>query len=97
MSIIEVQNVSKSFILSKKQQQLNHTKSKKKHAVNDLSFFVERGECYGLLGPNGAGKTTTLRMMATLIKPDSGDIIIDGASVLHNPEQVRAKIGFLQN
>lgn len=95
MSIIEVQNVSKSFILSKKQQQLNHTKSKKKDAVNDLFFFVERGECYGLLGPNGAGKTTTLRMMATLIKPDSGDIIIDGASVLHNPEQVRAKIGFL--
>ena len=48
-----------------------------------------------MLGPNGAGKTTTLRMLATLIKPDSGDAEIDGYSVVSEPDKVRQKIGFL--
>ena len=53
------------------------------------------GEVFGLLGPNGAGKTTTLRMLATLIKPDSGDAVLDGSSIVNAPEEVRSKIGFL--
>ena len=48
-----------------------------------------------MLGPNGAGKTTTLRMLATLIRPDSGDALMDGVSVVRQPEQVRRHIGFL--
>lgn len=95
MEIIEVKGVKKTFKLSRKQMKINKTDEALKIAVNDLSFNVHKGECYGLLGPNGAGKTTTLRMMATLIKPDCGDIVIDGASVIESPEQVRAKIGFL--
>ncbi len=64
-------------------------------AVNDLSFTVRRGEIYGLLGPNGAGKTTTMRMLATLIKPTSGDAHVAGQSIVSRPEEVRASIGFL--
>ena len=64
-------------------------------AVDNLSFSVNKGEIYGLLGPNGAGKTTTLRMLATLIKPDSGDAFILGKSVKDSEKEVRKKIGFL--
>jgi len=56
---------------------------------------VRRGEIFGLLGPNGAGKTTTLRMLATLIKPDSGNAFIDGKSIISEENAVRRKIGFL--
>ncbi|HWS29526.1 MAG TPA: ABC transporter ATP-binding protein [Clostridia bacterium] len=93
--IIRVSGLCKSFRLSAKQQKLENTKEKTVHAVSDLSFNAERGEIFGLLGPNGAGKTTTLRMLATLIKPDSGDAVLDGAGIVTEPELVRAKIGFL--
>jgi len=93
--LINVKSLSKSFKLSTKQQKLQNTKEKVIHAVSDLSFSAYEGEVFGLLGPNGAGKTTTLRMLATLIKADSGDAILDGASITTEPENVRAKIGFL--
>ena len=95
MEVIQVQNLKKTFVLSKKQQKIQATNESKIVAVNDLSFAVEKGEIFGLLGPNGAGKTTTLRMLSTLIKPDSGDVIIDGSSVTKEPGKVREKIGFL--
>ena len=47
-------------------------------AVNNLSFSVKAGQCFGLLGPNGAGKTTTLEMLEGIIKPDSGAIFYQG-------------------
>ena len=93
--ILIVQNLHKTFRLSARQQKLEQTKTKVREAVKNLSFTAKEGEIYGLLGPNGAGKTTTLRMIATLIKPDSGDAILDGASVVKEPELVRKKIGFL--
>ncbi|MDE6064098.1 MAG: ABC transporter ATP-binding protein [Lachnospiraceae bacterium] len=93
--ILKVQGLKKTFKLSAKQQKIEKTNEKIKVAVNDLSFTAYRGEVFGLLGPNGAGKTTTLRMLATLIKPDEGDAVLDGASVVKNPEEVRSKIGFL--
>ncbi|MCE5236341.1 MAG: ABC transporter ATP-binding protein [Clostridiaceae bacterium] len=93
--IIRVISLNKSFQLSAKQQKLEGTREKIVHAVNGLSFDAQEAEIFGLLGPNGAGKTTTLRMLATLIKPDSGDAILDGASIVSEPELVRAKIGFL--
>ena len=95
MEVIQVQNLKKTFVLSKKQQKIQATNESKIVAVNDLSFAVEKGEIFGLLGPNGAGKTTTLRMLSTLIKPDSGDVMIDGSSVTKEPSVVREKIGFL--
>lgn len=93
--ILTVSGLSKSFRLSTKQQRHEKTNQKIKVAVNDLSFSAYEGEIFGLLGPNGAGKTTTLRMLATLIKPDKGDAVIDGASIINEAEKVRGKIGFL--
>lgn len=92
---VKVMNITKTFKLSSKQQKLEKTNLRIKTAVNDLSFSAYDGEIFGLLGPNGAGKTTTLRVLATLIKPDSGDAVIDGSSVVSNSVDVRAKIGFL--
>ncbi|MEG0076978.1 ABC transporter ATP-binding protein [Anaerorhabdus sp.] len=94
-TILKVERLKKTFILSKKQMKLEKTKDKKKIAVNGISFEAYRGEIFGLLGPNGAGKTTTLRMIATLIKPDSGDALIDGSSIVKQAGEVRGKIGFL--
>lgn len=93
--ILKVQGLKKTFKLSSKQQKIEKTNDKVKVAVDQLSFTAYRGEVFGLLGPNGAGKTTTLRMLATLIRPDEGDALLDGASIVKNPEEVRGKIGFL--
>ena len=93
--VIIVNNLTKIFNLSKKQQKLEKDGSKIKVAVNDISFTVKKGEIFGLLGPNGAGKTTTLRILSTLMKPNNGDISINGLSVLNEPDKVRAIIGFL--
>ncbi len=65
------------------------------HAVKGISFNVYEGEIYGLIGPNGAGKTTTLRMIAGLIKPSSGSIVLDNIDVVKEPEKARKYIGYL--
>ena len=93
--LLQVKDLCKTFTLSAKQQKLEKTKEKKRKAVDHLDFTAYKGEVFGLLGPNGAGKTTTLRILASLIKPDAGDAILDGVSVVKNPEGVRGKIGFL--
>ena len=93
--ILRVQGLTKTFRLSAKQQKLEKTKEKVRTAVNNLSFTAYEGEIFGLLGPNGAGKTTTLRLLATLIRPDGGDALMDGVSVVKQPGQVRSRTGFL--
>ena len=93
--ILSADGLKKTFRLSAKQQKQQKTKEKTIKAVDDLSFQAYEGEIFGLLGPNGAGKTTTLRMLATLIKADEGDAIVDGSSIRTEPEKVRGKIGFL--
>ena len=93
--ILRVEGLSKTFTLSRKQQRIERTNARRKTAVDGLSFVAHKGEIFGLLGPNGAGKTTTLRMLATLLRPDSGDATIDGSSVVAQPEEVRRKIAFL--
>lgn len=95
MNTLEVHEVTKTFKLSKKQQKLEQTDTTLKVACNNISFTANPGEIYGLLGPNGAGKTTALRMISTLIKPDSGDVIVGGSSVVQAATEVRGKIGFL--
>ena len=92
---ISVRGLRKSFKLSAKQRKLERTDARVKTAVDGLSFDVAPGEIYGLLGPNGAGKTTTLRMLAALVKPDEGDALIEGVSVVDDPAGVRSLIGFL--
>jgi ABC-2 type transport system ATP-binding protein len=62
-------------------------------AVNGVSFTIGKGEIFGLLGPNGAGKTTTIRMLSTVLEPDSGDITIGGNSIRKNAEAARSIIG----
>ncbi len=79
MSILEVKALAKSFGAV--------------HAVKDVSFHVEPGEIYGLLGPNGAGKTTTISMICGLLKPDMGEIRINGSPFSANPEAARKAMG----
>ncbi|WP_067932319.1 ATP-binding cassette domain-containing protein [Alicyclobacillus kakegawensis] len=64
-------------------------------AVNDVSFSVAAGECFGLLGPNGAGKSTTIKMLTTLLKPDAGRVRIAGWDLATEPTRVRASIGYV--
>ena len=62
-------------------------------ALNGLSLDVEEGTVLGVLGPNGAGKTTMVRILATLLTPDSGHATVAGIDVIKNPDQVREVIG----
>lgn len=64
-------------------------------AVDDLSFKVFPGEVFGFIGPNGAGKTTSMRILATLDQPTSGDALVDGLSVIDDPDRVRRRLGFM--
>lgn len=64
-------------------------------AVDQLTFFIPEGQVFGLLGENGAGKTTTLRMLATMLRPTEGRIVIHGVNALDFPEEARSHIGIL--
>lgn len=79
--MIQVQGLSKSFGNVK--------------AVQDVSFSAPDGKITGLLGPNGAGKSTTLRMLYTLLKPDTGSAQVDGFDVKQSPLEVQKRIGVL--
>ena len=81
--MIEVQNLSKSF--------------GKVKAVQNVSFSAANGQITGLLGPNGAGKSTTLRMLYTLLKPNSGLAHIDGFDIAQSPIDVQCRIGVLSD
>jgi len=78
---IEVKNLSKNY--------------GKLQAVDNLSFKVEKGTSFGLLGLNGAGKTTTLKMLVSLIKPNSGTATVSGYDILKEPMEVRRHIGYV--
>jgi ABC-2 type transport system ATP-binding protein len=64
-------------------------------AVRNVSFTVERGTIFGLVGSDGAGKSTLLRMIATMIKPASGAVRIDGLDVVSAKRQVKRRIGYM--
>jgi len=81
--VIVVKNLSKQF--------------GKVQAVRDVTFTAPDGRITGLLGPNGAGKSTTLRMLCTLLRPDSGDALVDGQSILSDPIAVRRRMGVLSH
>jgi len=79
MNIVETQNLTKFYDKNK--------------AVDNINFFIKKGEIFGLLGPNGAGKTTTVSMLSCLIKPTSGDATICGFSILKDSLEVKKRIG----
>ena len=65
------------------------------HAVDDISFSFAAGQVIGFVGPNGAGKTTTMRILATLDEPTEGDALLDGISVVEEPEKARHLVGYV--
>ncbi len=67
----------------------------KTRAVRGLTFSIPRGEIFGFIGPNGAGKTSTIKVMATLLRPTSGRVIVAGHDVAKEPHAVRGKIGYM--
>ncbi|CAB49911.1 ABC transporter ATP-binding protein [Pyrococcus abyssi] len=85
MPILEVKSVTKKFPTPKGEV----------IAVNNVSFSANSGEVLGILGPNGAGKTTTLRMIATIYRPDSGEVLVDGIDAVKNPLEVRKRIAYM--
>lgn len=95
--MIEVQNLRKQFKLTKQQKKELGALSENGtiEAVAGISFISRPGRVFSLLGANGAGKTTTLRMIATLLKPTSGSIKVDGCDVVEQPQEVRRRLGFL--
>jgi ABC-2 type transport system ATP-binding protein len=64
-------------------------------AVDNVSFEVYAGQVFGYIGPNGAGKTTSMRVLATLDLPTAGDALVDGFSVVNDPDRVRRRLGFM--
>lgn len=64
-------------------------------AVDRVSFNVAPGEVVGFLGPNGAGKTTTMRMIASLLEPDAGEILLDGQNIQIEPLFIKRRLGFM--
>src|SRR5882724_11683120 len=63
------------------------------NVLKGINLQVKRGTMLALLGPNGAGKTTTVRILSTLIKPDSGEVRVNGYDVLKDPYKVKSVIG----
>ena len=66
-----------------------------KEAVKNISFEIKENEIIGLLGPNGSGKTTTIGMILGLLKPTSGDVLINGLKIEQNPIEILQKINFI--
>ncbi len=95
MEVLKAENLVKTFAISEKQRKSLGITEKRKTAVDGISFTAKSGEVFGLIGPNGAGKTTTMRMLATLIKPDSGDALYNGTSAVRSPEEIRSQLSFL--
>ncbi|NLF42579.1 MAG: ATP-binding cassette domain-containing protein [Bacteroidales bacterium] len=93
--MIEVNQLSKEFKLSRKQQRENGLKTDIIKVLDNVSFTCQPGRIFSLLGPNGAGKTTTLRIIATILNPSSGSVKVSGYDTLKDPALVRKSIGFL--
>ncbi len=64
-------------------------------AVDDVGFEVHPGEVFGLVGPDGAGKTTTMRMLASVMRPDAGTIVIDGVDVVAEPDRAKRHVSYM--
>jgi len=81
--IIEIKNLSKRY------------KGSDEPALNDISLEIYPNEIFGLLGPNGAGKTTTISILCGLLRPTSGDVMIDGLDLSGDLDEIKQKIGIV--
>ncbi len=93
--MIEVQEVSKIFRLNKKQQKEFNIDNPTFAALDKISFVCKPGSVFSLLGPNGAGKTTMLRIIATILNPDTGGVLINNKNTKEHKNLIRKEIGFL--
>ena len=89
--MIEVQDLAKRFVQGRGRS------ARTVQAVDGVSWSAANGSITGLLGPNGAGKTTTLRMVAGLIAPDAGRVMVDGINVAQQPAAALARMGVLSD
>ena len=64
-------------------------------ALDNLNLDVKKGELLGVIGPNGAGKTTAIRITCCIMKPDQGDVLVDGYSIHKDPLKIKSLIGYL--
>ncbi len=80
--MITINHVSKSYVKGKK-------------SVDNLNLEIKNGEIFGFLGPNGAGKTTTIKMITGILKPDEGEILLDGKNIEKQPVDAKKTIGFV--
>lgn len=81
MKAIDIHNLSKSF--------------GRVHALDAVSFSVEKGELFGLIGPDGAGKTTLFRLLTTLLAPDGGTASVDGFDIVNDYLSIRSRVGYM--
>ena len=81
MNYIKVKELSKSYSDIK--------------ALKNLSMEIETGTLFGILGPNGAGKSTLIKILATLIEPDSGEVFINNINLIKNSRKIRELIGYV--
>lgn len=79
--MLEIKNLCKSF--------------KRKLVLNDLNLSIDDGEIFGFVGPNGAGKTTTMRIVAGLLMPDSGSVVLDGIDAITQADKMKKLIGYM--
>ena len=81
MNYIQVKNLSKSY--------------SDIDALKDLSIDIDAGILFGILGPNGAGKSTLIKILATLVEPNSGEVFINNINLIKNPRKIRELIGYV--
>ena len=81
MKVVSVSNLKKTY--------------KDIHALNGVSFEVDKGEIFGIIGPDGAGKTTLFRILTTLLLADSGTAVVDGNDVVIDYKEIRKKVGYM--
>ena len=82
--MIEIKNISKTY-------------GTDTLAVDDLSLTIKDGQIVGFIGPNGAGKTTTLKMLTGILKPDNGEITINGHNIVNDPIITKKQFGFVSD
>ena len=85
--MIEINNVSKVF-----QKESSKNKIEEFYADKEINFKANKGEILGILGPNGAGKTTLLRMIAGIMTPTFGTVLVDGMNYQENELKIKSKI-----